>query len=213
LVRSGAAGSLAPVTEPLPSGFDLATGRRKAFTEIDRRSGRLLNGISRAQIAGAENLLTKAIRARASGDAQRAEQLIERAARMPYDEREEGFPGVLAASMLVYVAISDQFEGSEQDDPTWLDVVLTVHPGLDPTGQAKVASVVHGFVLQKALFAVTRAEKRRIQQAFGDAPLEAELGDLPDSPVEQRQDIIRSLTAAAASLGDAYAADAERRGR
>jgi hypothetical protein len=197
-----------PVTDPLPSGFDPGPGTSGDFGALARRSGRMLNPLGHAQISGAGNLLKKAIRALSTGDAQRAEQLILRAAQMPYDDREEGAPGVRAASMLVYLLITDQFEASEEDDMTWLDVVLAVHRGLDPTGRADVASVVHGFVLQPAFFAVSLAEKRRIRRAFGDAPLEPELGDSPSSTGEQRQDIIKSLVVAAVALGEAYAAAA-----
>jgi hypothetical protein len=180
------------------------------FGALASRSGRLLNEVSHAQIIGVENLLTKATHSVLAGDALRAEQLIDRAAQLPYDPREEGSPGVRAASVLVYRLIVDQFEASEPDDMTWLDVLLAVHPHLDPTGQAEVASVVHGFVLQGAFFTVTPAEARRIQQSFGDAPLEPDRGDEPDATVEQRRDIIRSLVMAAVALADAYteAADA-----
>lgn len=176
-----------------------------------RQSGRLLNELSHAQISGAENLLAKAIRTLVSGDAQRAEQLIQRAAKMPYDAREAGSPGVRAASLLAYRLVSDEFEASEYDDITWLDAVLDVYPGLDPTGRAEVASLVHGFDLQEAFFDVSAAEKRRIQEAFGDAPLEPELGDGPTSTPERRQAIIRSLIMAAVALIDAYAASASER--
>ena len=87
---------------------------------------------------------------------------------------------------------------------TWLDVILTVHPHLDPTGQAEVASVVHGFVLQGAFFTVTPAEARRIHQHFGDAPLEPDRGDEPDATGEQRRAIIRSLVMATSALAGAY---------
>lgn len=203
--------SVATVTDPFSSGLDPARGQRNEFGELARQSGRLLNELSHAQIAGAENLLTKAIRALDSEDDQRAEQLIRRAAQMPYDTREAGSPGVLAATLFVYGLISDQFEASDPDDMTWLDVALEVHPGLDPTGRAEVASVVHGFVLQGAFFDVSAVEKRRIREAFGDAPLEAELGDGPNSTLEQRQDIIRSLIRAAMALSNAYAAAANDR--
>lgn len=166
----------------------------------------MLNEVSHAQIAGAGNLLAKAIRRLASGDATGAEQLIHRAAQAPYDAREAGSPGVRAAALLVYRLISDEFEASEDDDMNWLDVALDAHSGLDPTGQAEVASVVHGFVLQGAFFDVSADEDRRIQQTFGDAPLEPELGDLPTSTLEQRRDIISSLIKAAMALSDAYAA-------
>jgi hypothetical protein len=45
---------------------------------------------------------------------------------------------------------------------------------------------------------------RRIHQSFGDAPLEADLGDSPDATVEQRRHNIRSLVMAAVALTDAH---------
>ena len=198
--------SVAAVTDPFSSGRDAARGQRNEFGELARQSGRLLNELSDAQIAGAQNLLTKAIRALDLEDDERAEQLIRRAAQMPYDTREAGSPGVRAATLFVYGVISDQFEACDPDDMTWFDVALEVHPGLDPTGRAEVASVVHGFVLQGAFFDVSAVEKRRIREAFGDAPLEAELGDGPNSTLEQRQDVIRSLIMAAMALSNAYVA-------
>ena len=131
------------------SGLDPARGPGNEFGELARQSGRILNELSHAQIAGAQNLLKKAIRELDSGEAKRAGQLIQRAALMPYDPREAGSPGVRAATLLVYEVISDQFEASDPADTTWLDVVLDVHPRLDPTGRAEVASVVHGFVSRR----------------------------------------------------------------
>jgi hypothetical protein len=171
---------------------------------LARRSGRLLNEVSHSQIVGARSLLTKATHSVSSGYAQHAEQFIDRAAQMPYDPREEGSPGVRAASMLVSRQVVDQSEASAPEDTTWLDVRLAVHRHLDPTGRAEVASVAHGFVLQGAFFTLTPAEAQRIQQSFDDAPLEADLGDSPDATVEQRRGIIRSLVMAAVALADAY---------
>jgi hypothetical protein len=199
------------VTDTSLSEFDPGYGLRREFAAMARQHGRLLNERSHAQIKGAQNLLTKAVRALASGDTQRAEQLVQRAAQMPYDAREAGSPGVHGASMLVYLRISDQFEASAADDPSWLDAPLHVHPDLDPVGQAEVASVVHGLVLQGTLFAVSPAEKRLIQKAFGGAPLNADLGDAPEATVEQRRDIIRSLVRTALALDEAYANRAQAR--
>ena len=58
---------------------------------------------------------------------------------------------------------------------------------------------------------VSAVERQRIEQAFGDAPLEPDLGDGPNSTLEQRHDIIRSLIMAALALSDAYAAIADER--
>src|SRR5215213_771934 len=160
---------------------DPAYGRRPEFGELARRSGRMLNERSLAQITAAENLLGKATASAASGNVERAEQLIQRAAAMPYDPREE-------------------------DDPAWLDVVVDVYAHLDGPGKAELASVVHGFVLQGAIYNVTAAEGRRIRQVFGHAPLEADLGDGPALTVEERRGIIRSLVATAVALREGYAA-------
>jgi hypothetical protein len=169
------------------SELDPAHGKRREFGNLARSSGRTLNERSMAELVGAENLLAKAVTSASAGDVDRSEQLLQRAAAMPYDAREEGSPGVRGATMLIYSLLSDQLEAAEYDDPTWLDVVLDVHPRLDGPGRAEVASVVHGFVLQDAFFSVSPAEKRRIRQAFGDAPLQADLGDGPDLSLEQRR--------------------------
>ena len=98
--------SVASVTGPFSSGFDSVPGQRAEFGELARQSGRMLNELSFAQISGAENLLTKAMRALAFGDADRAEQLIQRAAQMAYDTREAGSPGVRAATLLLVAALA-----------------------------------------------------------------------------------------------------------
>lgn len=172
------------------------------------RTGRLRSATSFNQILGAENLVRKAALSLSAGDMGRAERLIERAARMPYDSFEEGSPGVRGATMVVYYVVTDQLESSHSDDAGWLRVALSVYPALDYVGQTYVASLIHGFVLQEDWYDVTPTEARRIRKLFGDAPLEAELGDSPDVTFEQRRDIIRSLAQAAAALTDAYAAAA-----
>ncbi len=175
-------------------------------TELQRQSGHLLNELSHAQVEAAENLLAKAARSLSAGDDQRAQRLIDRAAAMPYDPREESSPGIWGARMLIHTVIVDEFEYSDPDDLAWLDVVLAVHPHLDEIGQAHVASTVHGLVLQQAFYDVSVAEARHIQAAFGDAPLEADLDDGPETTLEQRRAIIGSLTAALAALNAAFGA-------
>lgn len=197
-----------PVTDPTLSALEEVLRLRPEFRYLARQSGRALNERHSAQLTGAGNLLTKALAALASGDEQRADRLVQRAAQMPYDSREAESPGVGAVRLLLYSVIADEFDVSEHEDMTWLDVVLDVHPSLDSLGQTEVASVVHGFVLQDAIFDASPAEKRRIKRVFGDAPLDADVGDEPDATVEQRQQIIRSLTEATLALRDAYAAAA-----
>lgn len=190
----------------IPAEFDPAYGMQPELGAMARESGRLRNAQYNAQLAGAENLLIKAMRSLAAGNTDRAEALISRAAQAPYDDREEDSPGVRAAAMLVDGIISDQLELAAEGDTNWLDVVFEVFPSLDPLGRAEAASVVHGFLLQEwSAYTLSAAEKRRIEKAFGDAPIEADRGDSPDSTIEQRHAVIRSLTMAATTLAQAYA--------
>lgn len=134
-----------------------------------RQLGRMQHSRHHAQITGAENLLTTAIRALNTGDSERAGQLMQRAAQMPYDEREDESPGVVAASMLVCRLISDQFESSESSDTTWLDVVLGVYSDLDSSGRARVSSVDHGLVLQEAFSLLARCRPAPVDRLHGRA--------------------------------------------
>jgi len=193
------------------SPYDPAHGKRLEFGELARNSGRILNAHGLAQLIGAENLLAKAVESAASGNQERAEQLVQRAAAMPYDPREEGSPGVRGAAMLIYRLVTDALEASADDDPGWLEVALDVHANLDGPGKSDLASVLHGFVLQEPLFDVSPEERRRIRQAVGDAPLEADLGDGPDRTVEQRRAVISSLLTAALALRQGYATPASQR--
>lgn len=187
------------------SPYDPAYGKRLEFGELAREDGRTLNARSDAQITGAENLLTKAVAATASGDVDRAERLIRRAADMPYDPREECSPGILGGSVLINRLISDRFEGSHVDDAGWLDVALEVHARVDGPGKAELASEIHDFARIDPTAGPTVAERRRIQEAVGDAPLDPDLGDGPELTVEGRCDILRSLVATALALEQGYA--------
>jgi hypothetical protein len=148
----------------------------------------------------AENLLAKAARSTAAGQLDRAEHFIRRAAQMPYDEREEGSAGIRGGSLLIYCLVNGRYEESAENDSRWLEVALDAHARLGGPGKAELASVIHGFVIQDLFFNLTTSERRRIQDAVGDAPLEADLGDGPELTVDQRCDIIRSLVAAAVAL-------------
>lgn len=186
------------------SAYDPAFGKPAEFGAIARSAGRALNDRSLAAITGAENLLAKAARSTTAGQLDRAEQFIRRAAQMPYDEREEGSAGIRGGSLLIYSIVHRSYEQSGEDDAGWLEVALDVHARLSGPGKAEVASVIHGFVIQDLFFNLTPGERHRINQAVGDAPLEADLGDGPGLTVDQRSDIIGSLVAAAAALQQGY---------
>lgn len=188
----------------LPPEFDPAYGRRAELRDLTHESGRIQNEAFRAQQTGAGNLLTKAMISLGSGDTDRAEKLIGRVAAMPYDEREAEPPGVAAALMLVYNLVVDEFEDAAMGDTTWLDVALEVHAAADGAGKEHLASTLNGFVLQDRIFTVSRDEKRRIRQAVGNAPLDADVGEGPSATVEDRRKVITSLVRTAMELDAAY---------
>ena len=125
-------------------------------------------------------------------------------AEMPYDEREASSPGVFAAGLMILRLLDDERDASDEEDQRWLDTALDVHERQDGLGKAKLASLLHGFVLQEAFYTLSEKEKRSIRQAVGNTPLEADLGDGPDVTVEQKQEIIRSLVQALRALFEAY---------
>lgn len=184
--------------------FDPAYGRRVEFAELARHAGRDANRRSSIRVQGAENLLKKAVRAIGAGDEDMAQRLIGRAAAMPWDEHEEGSPGIRGGCMLVYRAVVDRFEDSGRDDSLWLDVALEVLAGAEAWGRADLASVLHGIVIQTAFFDPTREEIRRIREAAGSAPLDADLGDGPDATVEHRSEVIESICRVVLSLEQGY---------
>jgi len=63
----GRVASVTSVSDLFPAEFDPGYGLRAELREMARQSGRMLNARFSAQIAGAENLLTKAIRALGAG--------------------------------------------------------------------------------------------------------------------------------------------------
>lgn len=147
------------------------------------------------------NLLDKALRRQGDGEDEPADRLIRRAAAMPWDTRMEGSPAVRGASQLLHELLSDWFEESDVDDLWWLEVATSAHDRLPRgPGRDEIASIVHGFVLQAGVYDTTKSEQRRIRAAFGDAPLEADLGDRPDQTPAGRESIIRSLLAAIRAL-------------
>lgn len=190
----------------LPPAFDPTFGKREEFARLTRSSGQRSNEQFDAQMDGATNLLLRAMKHLATGDEAKAEPFIRRVAAMPWDELQEDSPGIRAATVLVYDEVSDELEESTSEDTVWLDVALQVLAEVDGYGKADLASVLHSFVLQGDFFDLSRSETRRIKQAVGGAPLEADLGDGPGASAEHRRVVIDSLVRTALALMDAYGA-------
>ncbi len=93
-------------------GFEVDRG----LGEVELVSSQTLSPFSRAGWQAADNLLTKAKRWFTSGDENRAMALVDRAAALPYDDHEDAAPAVLAAGMMLFSAITDELERSDEAD-------------------------------------------------------------------------------------------------
>lgn len=184
--------------------FDPAYGLRPEFGELARQAGRARNARSSAQVERAENLLRKAARRIEAGDADAAERFLTRAAAIPWDDNDEWSPCIHGASMLLYTPIADAQENSPMDDSGWLDRSLDVLARIDGRGRSELASILHGFVIQRDLFDLTTDEISRIRAVAGDAPLEAEHGDVEEISVEAKVEIVRSIVLAVLEIERAY---------
>ena len=88
-------------------------------------SGHVQLAQSSALHQGAENLLTKALDALAKDQPERAQALVRRALRIPFDEYEESSPAWWQAYFMVFMAITDEAEDGPGDQ-AWLDAALQV---------------------------------------------------------------------------------------
>ena len=83
-------------------------------------SGHVQLAQSSALHQGAENLLTKALDALAKDQPERAQALVRRALRIPFDEYEESSPAWWQAYFMVFMAITDEAEDGPGD--YWVDL-------------------------------------------------------------------------------------------
>ena len=97
---------------------------------------------SEGAAAAADNLVSKALDALKNDDRDRADRLLVRAARLPYDEHEEGFPGLDALSLGLFCLVTDECEASEPDDDGWLRAAFTALPELDDVGSRALLNVL-----------------------------------------------------------------------
>src|SRR5690625_7290895 len=85
--------------------------------------------MSQAAQDAAENLLDKAINGLLSGDSERAEKFIARAAAIPFDEHEQVWPGPMMADQMLHGFLSDFVEdwADAQEHPEDYELVMWLH--------------------------------------------------------------------------------------
>jgi len=143
--------------------------------EVDRGLGAVelvschtLSPFSRAGWQAADNLLTKAKRWFTSGDENRAMALVDRAAALRYDDHEDAAPAVLAAEMMLFSAITDELERSDEADSRWLDAALYVLGSADEATRFEVRDAL---VPIRQGYHLSKREERMIDAATkGIAP-------------------------------------------
>lgn len=114
--------------------------------------------------AGAENLLLKAIDALGATDEARAEALVRRAARLPFDDYEQMAPAWWQAYMLLFSSITDELEDGPGDDD-WLTAALAVDDTAVEYGRAAVRLAL---AVIDADFPITHDQGRRIRSRIGE---------------------------------------------
>ncbi len=93
---------------------------RRPFGELIISSNHTLGPVSQGLHQAADNLLHKAVRAIRAGDEARAGTFVERALQLPFDDHEKMSPAWWSASLMLFCAITDRLEVSEDDDDAWL---------------------------------------------------------------------------------------------
>ena len=110
----------------------------------------------------AGNLVTKALQALAAGDDDRAEQMITRATRLPYDRSEQWWPVLNAASMALFDAVVDAMEESDDDD--WLRAAFELLDSVDPVVAETMDQILR---IVRQDYPLHHAEERAITRRIG----------------------------------------------
>lgn len=167
--------------------------RGRSLGRTRRQFREQLQAESWAFFQGAGNLLDKACAALDTGDDERAERLMARAAGLPYSYFEECWPGVAMASVALYTEVNEAYEDSDEEDSEWLLAAIDVLPSLEGPGHEAMSSVLYGFILEGAV--LEPREERLIRKQVGEQPLDVDHVDA-DATLEERVAVVRSLLTA-----------------
>jgi len=118
----------------------------------------------------ADNLLAKA-RKVWHDDRARGVAYVQRAFRLPFDEVEQVPPVVLAAHNMLFCAVVDVLEDSDDADHRWLDAALAVLETATPLGQGVLRGVFKDVEHDRDLYGVAHADRRRLRAAVASGPV------------------------------------------
>lgn len=174
----------------------------RPFDDVDSVSGRTLQPFSEASHARADNLLVKAARALARGDADRATRYVDRAVALPFDPHEQAMPAALSAHLQLFCRVCDALEMSAPGDSAWLQAALDVLSAADDLARFDLRDVLE--VIDQD-YPISRDERRRLRAASAGIPPRARLEDLVDLPADE----LRAHVVATVAAGNAYEAALE----
>jgi hypothetical protein len=169
------------VTEPdIHAQFQqyLAQEANRGLGDIELRATAALSPFSRAQMAAATNLLTKALRALDDDDIDRARRFVDRAVALPYDDHERRHPGAAMAHMEMFSVVTDALEDGDDD---WLGAAADTLTSAPAEARYSMRDTLTA-ILQD--YDLSEHEQRRVRHLIKDIPERVELGDL-DLPPEQ----------------------------
>lgn len=152
----------------------VAEQRRRPLGSVESASGQAMQAFSRAGDAAAANLLAKAAKALRGGDEDRARAYADRAARLPFDEHEEYFPGAMSATMALFTLMTDTLEETAEDDPTWLEAAAAAAAAGDEVSLTEMGETLR--VIDKE-YEITRGERARLRALTGELPVGGPLSD------------------------------------
>lgn len=188
----------------------LAARADRPFGEVQWVSDRTLQPFSISGWMGAENLLTKARRAIDAGDLDRARKLVDRAARLPYDDHEQAAPAALAAHMELFNVVTDALEEAYADDSRWLDAALAVLTTADEPARYDMRDVLAAIDQD---YALNPPESSRLRSAIAPIPHRAALKDLDLTETALGDEVISILIACEAYRAALGGAAVDREGQ
>ena len=180
----------------------LAKESDRGLGDIEFFKHRAISAFSSASSEAARNLLHKAQRALDDDDTERARAYVMRALQLPFDEAEEVPLVAWEAHMLLFTAVTDALEESDEDDTAWLDAALDVLANAGTVGRSAMASVLSDV---PGDFEVTRQEEKRLRRAIAGIPPETEpfeRGSSPDDMAEHVLEVVRTANTYQDALDD-----------
>jgi hypothetical protein len=171
------------------------TGSSSPLGAVRKASNHIAAGTSESLHRAAINLVDKAARAVADGDEPRAVRYVERAVRLPFDERDQIDPGWWWVHMLMFTTMGDVMEDSEADDPAWLDAAEGLLDSSDTFLRATVLETLAALLLDHKL---PPRESRRIKKIIGDGATSEWVDVMPTDVADRVQpalSVVRAIEA------------------